>query len=112
MSKTKKNIPLTNTTAKNPAEIVGEFKASLTKNNGRIALFHDVPYTAEALEEIIPWLREQGYTLVPLQELLEPPTFIALTRDLRPGDTDTVHSKEVSLLQWFLYNLPGLLFYL
>ncbi len=87
-----------------PEEIVANFKSSLKKTNGHIALFHDVPPTAAALKEIIPWLKEQGYSIVPLQELLEPPEEILLTRDLRFGDTNRTTSGEISLLQWFLYK--------
>jgi peptidoglycan/xylan/chitin deacetylase (PgdA/CDA1 family) len=40
--------------------------------NGSIILFHDrISATLEAIDELIPWLQEQGYDLVTVTELLE-----------------------------------------
>ncbi len=96
--------------AKSSSEVVATFKKNFTESEAnRIILFHDVKSTApDAVNEIIPWIQEQGYTIVPLSELLEPPTTIALTHDLKPQDTNATTGGEVSLLQWFLYK-KGLL---
>ena len=85
-------------------EIVAVFKEGFYKGGHIITLFHDVPNTAVAIEEIIPWVKAQGYRIVPLTELLELPREIALTKNLAPGDTNTTTGGEVSLLQWFLYK--------
>lgn len=89
--------------ATSSVEIVANFKEAL-KGGGHIALFHDVPGTAEALEEIIPWLNREGYQIVPLRTLLIPPAFPPLTRNLHRGDSDATTSGEVTQLQWFLYK--------
>ena len=40
--------------------------------NGSIVLFHDkIGATVQAVEELVPWLKEQGYELVTVSELLE-----------------------------------------
>jgi cellulose synthase/poly-beta-1,6-N-acetylglucosamine synthase-like glycosyltransferase/peptidoglycan/xylan/chitin deacetylase (PgdA/CDA1 family) len=89
-------------------EIVAEFKKNFGQSGRIITLFHDVAHTAEAVDEIIPWLKEQGVSLVPLSEVLEPPAVVALNRTLRPGDTNQSTGGEVAQLQWFLYK-QGLL---
>jgi cellulose synthase/poly-beta-1,6-N-acetylglucosamine synthase-like glycosyltransferase/peptidoglycan/xylan/chitin deacetylase (PgdA/CDA1 family) len=87
--------------AKSPDQIFQNFKNEL-KAGRHIVLFHDVPHTAQALDEIIPWLHAQGYQIVSLQELLIPPSPIVLTHNLKLGDTDATTDTQVSLLQWFL----------
>jgi len=96
--------------ARSPEEVVAVFKESFNvPGTHRIILFHDVKSTApDAVREIIPWLQERGYTIVPLSELLEPPKTIVLTKNLKPGDTDATTANEVSKLQWLLYK-QGLL---
>ena len=55
---------------KNPKTILKIVKSE-TKD-GTILLFHDrLPTTVTALETVIPWLREQGYDLVTVTELIE-----------------------------------------
>ena len=40
--------------------------------NGSIVLFHDrIQQTLEAIDELIPWLLDQGYELVTVSELLQ-----------------------------------------
>lgn len=90
------------------AQIVQNYKEAFYERERHISLFHDVPYTAEAIDEIIPWIKTQGYSIVPLSELLAPPEKIVLTQDLQRNDTDTTTAGQVSLLQWFLYK-QGLL---
>lgn len=77
------------------------------KNNvkgGHIVLLHDNKFTAEEIDELIVWLKENGYSIVTLDELLVPPTNIALASTLRPGMTDVQTGGDVSKLQWFLYQ--------
>ena len=55
---------------KNPRTILKIVKAEA--KDGAILLFHDrLPTTVTALEEVIPWLQEQGYDLVTVTELIE-----------------------------------------
>jgi cellulose synthase/poly-beta-1,6-N-acetylglucosamine synthase-like glycosyltransferase/peptidoglycan/xylan/chitin deacetylase (PgdA/CDA1 family) len=72
--------------------------------NGHIVLLHEDPLTAKALPSIITYLRMQGYTIVPVEQLLTPPTEVALAGTLKPGDTDQTTGGDVSKLQWFLYK--------
>ncbi len=51
--------------------IIERFEQEITDNR-HIALFHDVPHTAEALPQILSWLKAEGYQIVPLEELLVP----------------------------------------
>ncbi len=71
---------------------------------GHILLLHEDKYTIDAIDDIVKTLRDSGYTIVPLHELLTPPKELALTRTLSRGDTDETTSGEVSQLQWFLYK--------
>ncbi len=57
--------------AKTAEEVVANFENNLREDR-HIALFHDTPHTAEALEEIIPMLQSQGYQIVSLEEVLAP----------------------------------------
>ncbi|MBP9710752.1 MAG: glycosyltransferase [Candidatus Pacebacteria bacterium] len=88
--------------------VVEEFKKNFEQGGRIITLFHDVENTAEAIDEIIPWIKEHGVEIVPLEQLLTPPVTTILTRDLSAGDTDATTAGEVSKLQWFLYK-SGLL---
>ena len=55
---------------KNPKTILKIVKAEV--KDGAILLFHDrLPTTVTALNEVIPWLQEQGYELVTVTELIE-----------------------------------------
>lgn len=55
---------------KNKDEIVGVCRKKI--QNGSIVLFHDrLKATLAAIDELIPWLIEQGYELVTVSELLE-----------------------------------------
>ncbi len=55
---------------KDPKAIVKIVKAEV--RDGAILLFHDrLPATVTALEEVIPYLQEQGYDLVTVTELIE-----------------------------------------
>ncbi|MDP2704976.1 MAG: bifunctional polysaccharide deacetylase/glycosyltransferase family 2 protein [Patescibacteria group bacterium] len=74
---------------------------------GRIALFHDggahdVSKTIEALPVLIETLRAEGYTFVPLSDVLIPPATPQLTYDLAFGSLDVTTEGQVSLLQEFL----------
>lgn len=51
--------------------IIERFEQQIADNR-HIALFHDVPHTAEALPAILSWLKAEGYQVVPLGELLAP----------------------------------------
>jgi cellulose synthase/poly-beta-1,6-N-acetylglucosamine synthase-like glycosyltransferase/peptidoglycan/xylan/chitin deacetylase (PgdA/CDA1 family) len=72
--------------------------------NGHIILLHEDVTTARAMGDIVTYLRDQGYTIVPLKELLTPPTIVALGTTLKTGDTDKTTGGAVSKLQWFLYK--------
>ncbi len=55
---------------KNPATIMKYVQKGA--QNGRIILFHDrLGTTVTALEQVIPWLLEEGYDLVTVTELIE-----------------------------------------
>lgn len=92
--------------AKDAGDIVMRTLTSAEK--GHIALFHDEKHTVEALPAIIEALRSEGYTFVSLDDVLIPPTTIALPQDLRSGVTDAETGGAVSHVQWFLYT-KGLL---
>jgi len=66
--------------------------------------YNDTKYMIEVLEEMIVTLKADGYTFVPLREILFPPTNINITNKLVFGSTDAETNNEVSLLQWFLYS--------
>lgn len=72
--------------------------------NGHMVLLHEDRDTLKALPEVIDYLRSEGYSIVPLRELLTPPTNIVLNTTLAKGDTDVETGGDVSRLQWFLYK--------
>lgn len=87
-------------------ELTQTFREELPK--GKIILLHDhraagEKHTADALPDMIKIAREAGYTFVPLEELLIPPSHIALTGTLARGASDATSGGQVSLLQWFLF---------
>lgn len=91
--------------AKTPQEVVDGLAAALTNvPNGHIVLLHDDPNTAKAMPGVVAYLQEQGYTIVPLEQLLTPPKVVGLTGTLAYGDTDATTNGDVSKLQWFLYQ--------
>ncbi len=93
--------------AQSPTEVLESLKRGLTASpNGHIVLFHDDTNTAKAMGSIVTHLREDGYKIVPLSELITPPTgaALALVHPLKRGDTDGATDGEVSKLQWFLYT--------
>lgn len=93
--------------ASDPAGVVEGFKRGLAASpNGHIVLLHDDPNTAHAMGDIVAYVREQGYKIVPLSELITPPApaQMAFVHDLKLGDTDENTAGEVSKLQWFLYS--------
>lgn len=57
--------------AQTSQEVVAKFKQQVADNK-HIVLFHDTPYTAAALDEILTWLTAEGYQLVPLTDVLAP----------------------------------------
>jgi cellulose synthase/poly-beta-1,6-N-acetylglucosamine synthase-like glycosyltransferase/peptidoglycan/xylan/chitin deacetylase (PgdA/CDA1 family) len=93
--------------ASNPEGVLEGLKHGLAASpNGHIALFHDDINTAKAMPSIVKYLNEEGYQIVPLQELITPPSgaMLALARTLQYGDNDRATGGEVSKLQWFLYS--------
>lgn len=91
--------------ATSSASVMAGVKSALAASpTGHIMLLHEDKHTAEALPDIIGYVREQGYTIVPLEELIGPPREILLTTTLRDGNTDADTHGEVSKLQWFLYR--------
>lgn len=56
--------------------------------NGSIILFHDrIQATLEAIDELIPWLKEEGYDLVTVSELLESAAPIEYGKSYRQKNT-------------------------
>jgi cellulose synthase/poly-beta-1,6-N-acetylglucosamine synthase-like glycosyltransferase/peptidoglycan/xylan/chitin deacetylase (PgdA/CDA1 family) len=91
--------------AKNPQDVVdGLSNAMQNVPNGHIVLLHDDPNTAKAIDGIVAYLHNQGYTIVPLKDLLTPPTVISLGTTMRLGDSDLTTGGDVSKMQWFLYT--------
>ena len=85
--------------------VVAKVGEALQKSpNGHIILLHEEKNTAEAIDDIVITLRNAGYTIVSLDELLTPPSQITITRTLSLGDTDEKTNGEVTQLQWFLYK--------
>ncbi|HVV39096.1 MAG TPA: glycosyltransferase [Candidatus Paceibacterota bacterium] len=72
--------------------------------NGHIIALSERMSTARALPAIVAYLHMRGYAIVPLSELVTPPSVVALTATLKPGATDQTSNGEVSKLQWFLYK--------
>lgn len=88
-----------------PEELLQNLSAALAENkNGHTVLLHETKVTLEALPSIISYLRAEGYEIVPLEELITPPTSITLTETLALGSTDANTGGQVSDLQWFLYK--------
>lgn len=91
--------------AKTPQAVVDGLATALTNvPNGHIVLLHDDPNTAKAMPQVVAYLQEQGYSIVPLKELLTPPTVVNLPATLALGDSDKRTGGAVSKLQWFLYK--------
>lgn len=91
--------------AQTPEDVIENLNSALKAHpNGHIVLLHDDRKTTAALEGMISHLRDEGYRIVPLAELLEPPSVVALSKTLTFGDTDATTDGEVSKLQWFLYT--------
>ncbi|HVZ75931.1 MAG TPA: glycosyltransferase [Candidatus Paceibacterota bacterium] len=78
-------------------------RALAEKPNGHIILLHEDVATAKALPAILGYLKDHGYSVVPLSSLLTPPTTISLPSTLALGATDATTGGAVSQLQWFLY---------
>ncbi len=87
-----------------PGVVADLARAMEAKPNGHIIGLHENEVDAKALPGIIAYLKENGYSIVPLAQLLTPPTETALGTTLSLGDTDTKTNGEVSKLQWFLYE--------
>ncbi len=86
-------------------DVIDRLHVALTDSpKGHILLLHEEPHTLEALDEIVATLRDTGYSIVTLDELLTPPQSIQLTQNMSLGATDAKTGGEVSLLQWFLYK--------
>ncbi len=84
--------------------VAGLAKALHDTPNGHILLLHEDVNTAKSLATVVGYLRDNGYTIVPLKDLVTPPTVVALASTLKPGDTDKKTGGGVSKLQWFLYK--------
>lgn len=82
----------------------GVKEAIASTPKGRIMLLHEELHTAEAIKDVVHYIREQGYTIVPLAELLTPPKEIVLGTTLARGASDATTHGAVSKLQWFLYQ--------
>lgn len=87
-----------------PQILAGLEKALHDNPNGHIVLLHEDVTTARAMGDIVNYLRANGYSIVPLKELLTPPTAMVLPATLKFGDTDKTTAGDVSKLQWFLYK--------
>src|SRR3989344_7235991 len=85
--------------------VIAGVRTALQKSpDGHIMLLHEDVHTVEALPKLIAYLRGEGYTIVPLEELLTPPRELQLTQNLQLGDADESTDGAVSKLQWFLYR--------
>lgn len=82
----------------------GLVKALHDSPNGHIVLLHEDLNTAKALPLMVDYLRDHGYQIVSLKELLTPPTAVAFPSTLKLGDTNKTTNGDVSRLQWFLYK--------
>ncbi len=86
-------------------DVVASLATALSDTpNGHIIGLQESATTAKALPSIIAYLRGHGYDIVPLSQLITPPTAVALTATLKPADTDGTTGGDVSRLQWFLYK--------
>lgn len=91
--------------AQSPEDVVEGFKKAIdTTQNGHIVLLHEDIFTAKAMPQMLAYLKQNGYKIVPLAELITPPRAIALPATLHFGDTDEETGGAVSKLQWFLYT--------
>lgn len=89
----------------NKADVLKQLVNALKNSpKGHVVLLHEEQHTVEAMNDIIKTIRDTGYEIVPLEELLTPPSTLALTNPLQLGDTDATTNGEVSKLQWFLYK--------
>jgi cellulose synthase/poly-beta-1,6-N-acetylglucosamine synthase-like glycosyltransferase len=99
------DIDPTDWLASSKEDVVDRLKKALINSpKGHIVLLHEEKHTVEAVDGIVQTLKDAGYTIVPLDELLQPPQEILLTRTFGIGATDSTTDREVSLLQWFLYK--------
>jgi cellulose synthase/poly-beta-1,6-N-acetylglucosamine synthase-like glycosyltransferase/peptidoglycan/xylan/chitin deacetylase (PgdA/CDA1 family) len=90
--------------ATTPEQVVEGLTTALSETqNGHIILLHEDVNTAKAMPAILALLKNQGYQIVPLQDLITPPTEVSLANALHYGDTNLSTGGEVSKLQWFLY---------
>ncbi|HWB33954.1 MAG TPA: glycosyltransferase [Candidatus Paceibacterota bacterium] len=86
-------------------QMVADLDRAFAENpNGHIILLHEDVATAKALPAMLGYLKEHGYSVVPLSSLLTPPTTISLPSTLSLGATDATTGGAVSQLQWFLYT--------
>jgi len=86
-------------------DVIARMQKALTDSpKGHIVLLHEEPYTLAAIDDIVQTIRDAGYTIVPLDDLLTPPQSLAITGTLGIGSTDENSAGQVSLLQWFLYK--------
>jgi cellulose synthase/poly-beta-1,6-N-acetylglucosamine synthase-like glycosyltransferase/peptidoglycan/xylan/chitin deacetylase (PgdA/CDA1 family) len=91
--------------ANSPEQVMTGLERALAQSpNGHIILLHEDVNTGKAMPQIIAYLRGNGYTIVPLSQLLTPPADIVLAHTLSYGDTDSTTGGDVSKLQWFLYR--------
>jgi len=86
-------------------DAIARVKNALTSNpKGHIMLLHEESTTLAAIDDIVKTIRDAGYTIVPLDQLLTPPQSLNISGTLGIGSTDANSNGQVSLLQWFLYK--------
>ena len=91
--------------ATSSAQIISNIADELqARPNAHILLLHEEVVTSKSIGDIVAYLHGRGFTIVPLSELLTPPSHVALAATLKPGDTDKTTAGAVSQLQWFLYK--------
>lgn len=93
--------------AKTPDDVVTSVRSLLDDlesgahgTNRHIFLFHDLPNTAAALDEALSLIKERGYTVVPLPELLN-----MSVAQVQPHAGTSVHSTWTGI---FLYTYYGI----
>ncbi len=86
-------------------KLIEEKETNPDARNRHVFLFHDVPVTADALDEIIVYLKERGYRIVPLS------TLIGVSQDeVMPKAGFSIHSLWYQILLQTTQGLGIVLF--
>ncbi len=80
-------------------DVIRNVLANMGKQGG-VILLHDRKPTSLETTRIVNEVRARGYEIVPLADLLTPPTTHVFSRDIARGAS----GNEVNYLQWFLFD--------